>query len=41
MVLHLNKLESQGCAVAGLVEIGPGVLEKMIWKFCQCIFAIA
>ena len=29
MVLHLNKLESgtKGCTVAGLVEIGPVVLE--------------
>ena len=42
MVLHLNKLESPSCTqrytVAGLVEIGPEVLEK-IFKFCQCIFA--
>ena len=31
----------QGCIVPSLVEIGPLVLEKKIFKFCQCIFAIA
>ena len=29
-----------GCTVAGLVEIGPVVLEKKIFKFCQCIFLL-
>ena len=27
--------------VPSLVEIGPVVLEKKIFKFCQCIFAIS
>ena len=31
---------TQGCIVPSLVEIGPEVLEKMIFKCCQCIFAI-
>ena len=26
--------------MAGLVEIGPVVVEKKIFKFCQCIFAL-
>ena len=40
-VLHLNKLESPSPKDAlWLVEIGPVVLEKKIYKFCQCIFAI-
>ena len=34
MVLHLNKLESP---LPALVEIGPAVLEKKIFKFRQCI----
>ena len=31
---------TQGCFVPSLVEIGPVVLEKKIFKFHQCIFAI-
>ena len=31
---------TQRCNVAGLVEIGPVVLEKKIFLMCQCIFAI-
>ena len=31
----------QGCFVPSLVEIGSVVLEKKIFKFCQCIFAIS
>ena len=31
---------TQGCFVACLVEIGSVVLEKKIFKICQCIFAI-
>ena len=45
MVLHLNKLEqipiTQGCFVPSSVEIGPAVLEKNIFKFRLCIFAIS
>ena len=38
--LHLNKvLVTQGCIVPSLIEIGPTVLEKKIFKFRQCIFA--
>ena len=38
--LHLNNLESliQGYFVPSLVEIGPVVLEKKIFKSCQFIF---
>ena len=32
---------TQGCFVPSLVEIGSVVLEKKIFKFCQCIFAIS
>ena len=32
---------TQGCFVPSLVEIGLVVLEKKIFKFCQCIFAIS
>ena len=32
---------SQGCFVPSLIEIGPVVLEKKIFKFRQCIFAIS
>ena len=31
----------QGGFVSCLVEIGPVVLEKKIFKYCQCIFAIS
>ena len=34
-------LYTKGCFVPSLVEIGPVVLEKKIFKFCQCIFAIS
>ena len=43
--LHLDKLESPSpkneCSVSVLVEIGPVVLEKKIFKFHQCILAIS
>ena len=43
--LHLNKIESplpkDDYIVSSLVEIGPVVLEKTIFKFRQCIFAIS
>ena len=39
LVLHLNKIH--GCFMPSLVEISPVVLEKRIFKFCQCIFAIS
>ena len=32
---------TQGCFVPSLVEIGSVVLEKKIFKFCQCISAIS
>ena len=32
---------TQGCFVTSLVEIGSVVLEKKIFKFWQCIFAIS
>ena len=32
---------TQGCFVPSLVEIGPVVLEKKIFKFRQCIFTIS
>ena len=32
---------TQGCFVPRLVEIGPVVLEKKIFKFQQCIFTIS
>ena len=32
---------TKGCFVTSLVEIGPVVLEKKMFKFRQCIFAIA
>ena len=32
---------TQGCFVPRLVEIGPVVLEKKIFKFHQCIFTIS
>ena len=41
VALHLNKLESPSPKEAlckNLVEIGPVVLEKKIFKFHQCIF---
>ena len=44
MVLHLNKLEfpsSKDALCHILVEISPAVLEKKIFKFCQCIFVIS
>ena len=31
---------TQGCFVPSLIEIGSVVLEKMMFKFCQSIFAI-
>ena len=31
---------SQGCFLPSLVEIDSVVLEKKIFKFCQCIFSI-
>ena len=31
----------QGCIVPSSVEISPAVLEKKIFKFCQCIFTIS
>ena len=41
--LHLNNLESliQGYFVPSLVEIGPVVLEKKIFKSCQFIYIIS
>ena len=42
--LHLYKLESPIAAaliVPSLVEIGPVVLEKKMFKFRQCIFIIS
>ena len=44
VALHLNKLEfpfTQGCFVLSLVENDPVVLEKKIFKFRQCVFAIS
>ena len=44
ITIHLNKLEilfTQGYFVPCLVEIGPLVLEKKIFKILQCIFAIS
>ena len=46
---HLNKLGSpldqygftNECIVQSSVEIGTVVLEKKIFKFCQCNFAIS
>ena len=32
---------TQGCFVPSLIEIGPVVLEKKLFKFLQCIFAIS
>ena len=32
---------TQGCFVPSLVEIGSVALEKKIFKFHQCIFAIS
>ena len=43
-VLHLNKNEFpsyQGYFEPRLVEVGSVVLEKKIFKFCKCIFAIS
>ena len=40
MVFNMNKFESPSSKDA-LVEIGPVVLEKKIFKFCQCIFTIS
>ena len=34
-------LITQGCFVPSLVEIGPVVLKKKIFKVCQCIYAIS
>ena len=34
-------LITQGCIVPSLVEISPAVLEKKIFKLCQCIFTIS
>ena len=31
---------TQGCFVSSLVEFGPAVLEKKIFKSCQCNFTI-
>ena len=39
MALHF--LFTQWCFVPRLVEIGPVVLKKKIFKLCQCIFAIS
>ena len=43
--LHLNKLKiplTHGCLVHSLVEIGPIVLQKMIFiKFHECIFSLS
>ena len=42
--LHLNKLESSSpkdAFVPSLVEIGPVVFEKKIFKLRQCIFVIS
>ena len=33
-------LVTQGCFKPSLVEIGPAVLEKKIFKCCQCNFTI-
>ena len=45
VAFHLIKKKqipfTQGCFVPSLVEIGPAVLEKKIFKFRQCIFAIS
>ena len=42
--VHLNKLEAlspkNALILPSLVEIGQVVLEKRIFKFCQCIFPI-
>ena len=38
--LNVNPF-TQGCFVPNLVEIGLVVLEKKIFKFRQCIFAIS
>ena len=32
---------AQGCFMPSLVVIGPAVLEKKIFEFRQCIFAIS
>ena len=40
ILTNLNPL-TQGCFVPCSVEIGPVVIEKKIFKFCQCIFAIS
>ena len=31
---------TQECFISSFVEIGPSVLERKIFKCCQCIFAI-
>ena len=44
VALHLNKLDiwsPKRCFVPSLVEIDPAVLEKKIFEFRQCIFAIS
>ena len=38
--IPLNPL-TQNCFVPSLVEIGSVILEKKIFKFCQCIFVIS
>ena len=39
--LHLYKVSfTQGCFVLSLIEIGPLVLEKKIFKIRLCIFLI-
>ena len=44
VALYLNKLESTApvprMLCANFVETGPAILEKKIFKFSQCIFAI-
>ena len=39
--LHTKNHLILSCFVLSLVEIGPVVLEKIIFKFCYCIFAIS
>ena len=36
-----NAAFTQGCFVPSLIEIGPVVLEKKIFKFHQCIFTFS
>ena len=43
VALNLNNFEFPSLKdtfVSSLVDIGPLILEKKIFKFCQCFFAI-